>query len=269
MWFRLPRSKFEAMKGEGNKKAMKKLILSGRVPGILAFHGREPVAWCSVAPREDFPALERSRVMARVDNKPVWSVVCFYVTKAYRNQGMVAKLLKAAIDYVKKRGGRMIEGYPVEPEKGRMPDAFAFHGLSAAFRKAGFKECARRSETRPVMRKSIPARRTGAGTMRKRKMLTKDAKVMCKTPTPGKQGVNIDRWKYDLVREAILKAVPNSKTGVPFKELHKAVRKNMTPGNAKKVGSMSWYTTTVKLDLEVRGEIERVPGATPQRLRRK
>jgi hypothetical protein len=93
-------------------------------------------------------------------------------------------------------------------------------------------------------------------------------KVVCKTPTPGKQATRIDRWKYDAVRAAILQVLPKSKQGVEFRQLPKLVKNALSAANRTKLGSIPWYTTTVKLDLEVRGEIERIPGSSPQRLRR-
>jgi GNAT superfamily N-acetyltransferase len=92
--------------------------------------------------------------LKRVDEEPVWSVVCFFVTKEHRRSGVSVKLLKAAIDFVRERGGRVVEGYPIEPKKDQ-PDAFVWTGLAAAFRKAGFREVERRSETRPIMRYEI------------------------------------------------------------------------------------------------------------------
>ena len=152
MWWRLKRSEFERTKGEGNRLAMKAIVESGEVPGILAYAADKPVAWCSVAPRENFPVLGRSRILKPIDEIPVWSIVCFFVDKGYRNRGMSVRLLQAAIDYVKQQGGKVLEGYPVEPKKDRMPAVFAFTGLASAFLKAGFVECLRRSETRPIMR---------------------------------------------------------------------------------------------------------------------
>jgi hypothetical protein len=61
-------------------------------------------------------------------------------------------LIKAAVDYAKKQRGSIAEAYPVEPRKDKMPDVFAWTGLASAFVKAGFTECTRRSETRPIMR---------------------------------------------------------------------------------------------------------------------
>ena len=152
MWWRLKRSQFEKQKGLKNKKAFKKIVDSGEIPGILAYNSGRPVAWCSVAQREAYSALERSRILKRVDDEPVWSVVCFFVAKPFRRKGITEKLLRYVITYVGKKGGKIIEGYPVEPRKGRMPDAFAWIGLASTFRKAGFVEVARRSATRPIMR---------------------------------------------------------------------------------------------------------------------
>jgi GNAT superfamily N-acetyltransferase len=152
MWFRLRRSDFNKSKGDGNKATLMSIVQSGRIPGLLAYDGKTAVGWCSVAPRKDFPAMERSRIMKPIDDLPVWSVVCFYVRRDYRNRGVTEALLQGAIDYVVKQGGKIIEGYPVEPKTEYMPDVFAFHGLVSAFKKAGFVECERRSETRLIMR---------------------------------------------------------------------------------------------------------------------
>jgi GNAT superfamily N-acetyltransferase len=152
MWWRIKRSEFERQKGGGNRQAMKAIVESGEVPGLLAYEGDTAVAWCSVAPREQFPVLQRSRVLKPIDDTPVWSIVCFFIKKGYRNQGMSMRLLRAAVDYVREQGGEVVEGYPVEPRKDRMPTAFAYTGFASTFEKAGFVECVRRSETRPIMR---------------------------------------------------------------------------------------------------------------------
>lgn len=152
MFWRLTRKEFESQKGEKNRRAMKALIQSGEIPGILAFSEDKAVAWCSVAPRDHFPALARSRILKPLDELPAWSITCFFVDKQFRRRGLSAQMIRAAVDYVKKQGGTIVEAYPVEPRKDKMPDAFAWTGLASAFIKAGFKECARRSETRPMMR---------------------------------------------------------------------------------------------------------------------
>jgi GNAT superfamily N-acetyltransferase len=155
MYWRIRRKEYEILHGSGLKRKMKSLVNNGTIPGILAYDDEQPIGWCSVAPREDFPVLENSRVLKRIDEKPVWSVVCFFINKNYRKQGLSIELLKTAKKYVQTNNGKIIEGYPVEPKSGKTADVFAWTGLSSAFTKAGFKEVARRSETRPIMRYSI------------------------------------------------------------------------------------------------------------------
>ena len=154
MNWRLTSKEFEARKGPANKRAMKKIVMSGNVPGILAYLGSEPIGWCSVAPREQFPRLERSRNLKPVDDKQVWSVVCLFIAKPYRAQGVSVELLKAAVKHVRKQGGEIVEGYPVEPDD-KWPDAFAWTGVTSAFVKAGFEEVLRRSPSRPIMRRYL------------------------------------------------------------------------------------------------------------------
>ena len=151
MWWRLKKKDYDAQKGAGNRIALKNIVTSGRVPGILAYCDERPAGWCSVAPREEFIRLESSRILKPVDQQPVWSVTCLFVDRAYRRRGISTRLLSAAVDYVSRQRGKIVEGYAVEPKK-KMPDAFAFYGLAAAYIKAGFKEVLRRSETRPIMR---------------------------------------------------------------------------------------------------------------------
>ncbi len=164
MLWRLKRSEFQRGKGPWNKARMRRLVVSGKVPGILAYAGGAPVGWCAIAPRDDYPALERSRVLKRLDDRPVWSVACLFVEKRHRRTGVSVGLLRAAVEFAGQRGGTIVEGYPVEPKKETMPDVFAWTGLPSGFKKAGFIECARRSPTRPIMRCEFRPGDRGAGT---------------------------------------------------------------------------------------------------------
>ena len=105
MWWRLSKREFDTQKGEGNRRAMKAIVDSGLVPGILAYHEGQPVGWCSVAPREEFPRLERSRILKPVDKQPVWSVVCFFVDKLHRHRGVCRTVARGGSG-VRKRAGR-------------------------------------------------------------------------------------------------------------------------------------------------------------------
>lgn len=155
MWWRLTAKEFEANKGDSNRRAMRVLVRSGTVPGIIAYIDNEPAGWVSVGPREEFPRLGRSRVLKPVDDQRVWSIVCLFIAKAYRKRGLSVKLLEAATRFARKHGAKILEGYAVEPAKGPTPDLFAYHGPASAYRRAGFVEVARRSETRPIMRKKL------------------------------------------------------------------------------------------------------------------
>jgi GNAT superfamily N-acetyltransferase len=154
MWWRLTRTQYEKQKGTGNKRAIRKMIDSGIIPGILAYLNDEPFAWCSIGPREEYTLLERSRVLKRVDDRAVWSIVCFFIKRGYRRRGYLELLIKAALRFAKKKGAKIVEAYPISPKK-ETADVFVYTGLYSSFKKTGFVEITRRSETRPIMRYSI------------------------------------------------------------------------------------------------------------------
>jgi len=169
MAWRLGRSAFEKNKGERNRRAMKRIIGKNEIPGILGYLGGEPVGWCSVCPREVYPALGRSRVLAPVDEKPVWSVTCLFIDRRFRGKGVSVAMLKAAREHVGRMGGKIVEGYPVEPTMSAMPAAFAWTGTARAFLRAGYVEAARRSRTRPIMRALAGARAAGGAKAKRRR----------------------------------------------------------------------------------------------------
>lgn len=154
MAWRLPSKEFKQKQGDPNRRAMKKIVSTQTPPGILAYAGKEPVGWIALAPRETFVRLANSRVLAPIDEKPVWSVICFFIRKDHRKQGLSVELLKAAAKFAKKNKAKILEGYPQEIGKD-LPAPFVWTGLASAFRQAGFQEAARRSPTRPIMRLSL------------------------------------------------------------------------------------------------------------------
>lgn len=152
MLWRLPRKVYDAGKGDGNRDAMHALVSSGTKPGIIGYFDGKPVAWCSVGPRADFSGLERSRILKPVDEQPVWSLSCLFIEKNYRRQGLSSRMIGAAADFARSQGASILEAYPVEPKQEEMPAVFAWTGIAAPFLKAGFREVARRSDTRPILR---------------------------------------------------------------------------------------------------------------------
>ena len=143
---------FERQQGEGNRRAMKQIVESGEIPGILAYQASEPIGWCSVAPREAFHSLNRSPVLKRIDQKQVWSIVCFFIARGYRNRGVTIDLIKAAVHYIRRKGGKVIEAYPTDPRGRRLAPVSSFMGLPSVYEKAGFVECGRPSKSKAIMR---------------------------------------------------------------------------------------------------------------------
>jgi GNAT superfamily N-acetyltransferase len=158
MFFRLPRKEYSAGcadQGAANKRAMRALVRRGATPGLLAYDGDTPVGWCALAPREEYAGLARSRIAKPIDDRPVWSVTCFFVARTHRRRGVTVALLDAAAKHAAAQGGRILEGYPTLGSTGAWADVTAFHGTVAAFAKAGFAEVARPSKTRAVMRRTV------------------------------------------------------------------------------------------------------------------
>jgi GNAT superfamily N-acetyltransferase len=137
----------------------------GRAPGLVAYRDGEAVGWVSVGPREDYERLAYSRVLAPVDDQPVWSIVCFVVGRRSRGKGIADALLDAAIDYARGHGATRLEAYPVETPAGkRIGSGEVYKGTLSMFERAGFKVVARRvtpgaATPRPIVRRSIRPRR--------------------------------------------------------------------------------------------------------------
>ena len=152
MWRRVPRAEFTQKHYAGNKRAIKKIITTGQEPGMLAYADSEPIGWCAIAPREVYPSLDRSNVLQRVDDQPVWSVTCFYIARGYRKHGVTALLLQATIQFARQHGAKIVEGYPIDAGGEKKSTTSVFTGVASTFAQAGFVEVARRSPTRPIMR---------------------------------------------------------------------------------------------------------------------
>lgn len=163
MWWRLGRKEFEAQKGEANRRALRRLVARGAVPGVMAYCDEQPAGWCCIGPRDDFPALDRSRVLARVDELPVWSIVCFFIARRHRHQGLSTRLAETAVDYARASGAEVVEAYPIDTSAPAYPDAYAYTGLVPTFTRIGFTEVARRSPSRPILRLATQSTARGKG----------------------------------------------------------------------------------------------------------
>jgi hypothetical protein len=94
-------------------------------------------------------------------------------------------------------------------------------------------------------------------------------RVSCRTPTPGKQPTSIPRWKFDLLRKHLLALVPTDPSGILTRQLPALIKTRLSTRELEALGSVNWHVTTVKLELEVRGELERIEGLSHQRLIRR
>jgi GNAT superfamily N-acetyltransferase len=158
MAWRLPRAEWEAGRGERNKRALRSLAKGDISPGVLAYSGDEAIGWCAVAPRAVYVRLDKSRVLAPVDDLPVWSISCLFIAKPFRRRGVSVALIGAAAEFARSHGARVVEAYPVVPYSDAMPPAFAWTGTVSAYERAGFREVARRSAARPIMRRQMKPR---------------------------------------------------------------------------------------------------------------
>jgi GNAT superfamily N-acetyltransferase len=164
MFFRLSGGELGRMSGRGTRAALRDLVDRDAVPGLLAYWRDRPVGWCSVAPREQFPRVLRSPVLRPLDQRPAWSVVCFYVDRSARRQGVAAVLLDGAVERAASAGAELLEGYPRDAGGDRRASAELYVGTVSMFEAAGFREVARRSPTRPIMRRELsPTLRPGGG----------------------------------------------------------------------------------------------------------
>jgi GNAT superfamily N-acetyltransferase len=143
---------------EENRAAMKAIIESGRVPGILAYKGGQPVAWCAIAPRSELPGLDRSPTLKRIDDEPVWSITCFAIAQEYRGRGMTGVLVQEAIAWAAHNGARIVEAYPlISRENKRRTYGESYMGFASTFERLGFRQVSSRSRVRNIMRLVLPA----------------------------------------------------------------------------------------------------------------
>ncbi len=156
-WVRLRHAEFKSRSATARRALIRRVVTAGEPPGLLAYDGDTPVGWIALAPRAVFRRLESSRVLAPVDDADVWSVPCFFVARSHRGRGLTVALLRAACAYAASRGARILEGYPVDTRGAAQPAAFVYPGLPSAFAAAGFREVARRSPTRPIVRRVLRA----------------------------------------------------------------------------------------------------------------
>jgi GNAT superfamily N-acetyltransferase len=162
MWWRMRGPDFRRTKGPEKKRAFAQVCREADTPpGVIAYREDVPVGWIAIAPRSDYIRLAEARVLRPIDDKPVWSITCFFIHRTARRKGLMEKLIAAAVDFARTQGARIVEAYP-KPAAEKMSSTDLYVGTLACFERAGFKVAARPSETRAVVRKAIPRTRSSA-----------------------------------------------------------------------------------------------------------
>jgi GNAT superfamily N-acetyltransferase len=154
MYWRLRRRDYHALTPQKRKGALRTWIRSGAESGLLVYRQGHPVAWCAVAPRNEYAALAASPTLKPVgESADVWSITCYFVAKEHRRTGLMRSLLDAAARHARRKGARVLEGYPVSVTA--LSGCAGYTGLVPAYKKAGFKVVARPNRSMRVMQKSL------------------------------------------------------------------------------------------------------------------
>lgn len=136
-----------------NRDRFAERVDQGRPPGLVGYLADEPVGWVQVGPRDEFPTLERSRLLCAFDDSDSWSINCFVTRVGYRRRGIAGAMLAAAMAFARHHGAPLAEGYPVDGPRSSSVDFFT--GTLTMFQEEGFVEVLRRNPTRPMVRRSL------------------------------------------------------------------------------------------------------------------
>jgi GNAT superfamily N-acetyltransferase len=158
MWWRVTSKEFDERHGAGLRRDLHQLVAAGPEPGLLAYVDGVPAGWVAVAPRDEYPRLDRSPKLRRLDDRPVWSITCFTIDRRHRRRGVAAALLDAAVDFARQRGAEVMEAYPIDTAGGKRSSADLYTGTLAMFQRAGFEEVALRCG-RPIVRRTLAVSR--------------------------------------------------------------------------------------------------------------
>jgi GNAT superfamily N-acetyltransferase len=160
MYFRKPGMSWSNSTAAENRAGLRDLADADPPPGLVAYLEGRVIGWVSVGPRESYDRLGSSKLLAPVDERPVWSIVCFVVSRRARGTGVGSALLRAAVAHAADRGAAAIEAYPLAAERGRVAAASAYQGTQSMFEREGFevvevRRWNRQSQPRPIMRREI------------------------------------------------------------------------------------------------------------------
>lgn len=120
-------------------EALRRQIEDQPAPGMVAYVDGQAVGWCGFGVRSGLERLVRSRTIPAIDDRPVWSIICFQVRPGHRRRGVTHALLQAVIEYAKVMDAPALEAYPVDPGGKRLNTTDLYVGTVSLFEKAGFR----------------------------------------------------------------------------------------------------------------------------------
>jgi GNAT superfamily N-acetyltransferase len=154
-WCQAPRGRavgYGKAEPGARREALRDQLYEAPAPGMLAYVDGEVAGWCGFGPRPRLPRLEHSKTIPKIDDLPVWSILCFNIRVGYRRKGVASALLAGVVDYARRSGAPGLEAYPIDPEGGRVDAGFGYVGVTPMFDKLGFRrivETAAHSDRRP------------------------------------------------------------------------------------------------------------------------
>jgi GNAT superfamily N-acetyltransferase len=156
-YWRLSSKEYGRSSRTERKQVLHNYVSQGLPTGILGYLDGRVIGWCSVAPRNTYERIERSRTIPRLDGEKIWSIVCFYLDRSVRGRDFSIELLRAAVEYATRLGAEVVEAYPIEPshdEDGNWQPAksYRFMGYRSTFERAGFRDITPEGSARLVMR---------------------------------------------------------------------------------------------------------------------
>jgi len=144
---------------EHNRTEKERRVRAGEAHAALVYDGDTCVGWCQFGPPEELPKIKNKKAYeAELDGLPDWRITCFFVGKGHRGQGVADAALAGAVKEIARLGGGVVEGYPDDPDMGKLSSSFLFCGMSSIFERHGFERDRLIGKTRWVMRKRVRKR---------------------------------------------------------------------------------------------------------------
>lgn len=162
-FWRLRSKNFGAAKVPELRERLRTQAAGPMPPGLVALEGEgeaaRAVGWVSLGPRTGFERIVRSKVIPTIDDRPVWSIVCFAVSASARGRGVARALLAGAIGLAREQGAEALEAYPVVVDAGEEVGAeSAFTGTLPMFERVGFTVVAERASDPSASRPRVVVR---------------------------------------------------------------------------------------------------------------